>query len=49
MHHTRCAGLIVAGTLIVGVVTQAVYMLALGGPSPSDPLFGTTNGDRALY
>lgn len=49
MHQTRRAGLIVAGTLIASVVTQAAYMLTLGGPTASDPSVGTTNADRALY
>lgn len=49
MHQTRRAGLIVSGTLIASVVTQAIYMLTLGGPTASDPAVGTTNADRALY
>lgn len=48
-HQTRRAGLIVAGTLVASVVTQAAYMLMLGGPTASDPAVGTTNADRALY
>ena len=46
---TRRAAIFVAAALILSVVTQIVYMLALGGPSASDPSVGVTNADRAAY
>ena len=49
MQPRARAGTIVAGTLLLSVATQVLYMLWLGGPTASDPAVGTTNADRALY
>ncbi len=43
------AGKAVAAALLVTIVTQIVYMLALGGPSPSDPGAGVTHADVVAY
>ena len=49
MPMSQRAGRIVAGTLLLSVATQLIYMAWLGGPSASDPAVGTTHADRALY
>ena len=46
---TRTAGLLVGVGLLVSVLSQIVYMVLLGGPSPADPEQGITNADVVRY
>ena len=48
-HDNRRYRNAVAAALIITVITQIVYMVTLGGPSPADPAAGVTHADIIAY
>lgn len=48
-HSLRRATMVVALGLLASVATQVLYMVLLGGPSPSEPGGVVTHADRARY